>query len=369
MSQSPNTEKDLPGRSLVERLRQLGQSSGPSGHEGQTAGLLSKMLQPLVDRVAIDRVGSVVAVKKSNAAQPARGKLLLAAHLDEIGLMVTGIEPGGYLRFTQIGGFDPRVLLGQEVLVYPGSRPGLVLPGVIGAKPPHFQNPAEKDAVVPMADLYIDLGLSEKRTRSLVSVGDAVTMCGNFVELQGSRAAGKAMDDRACLAGLVQTLELLGNMRFPCDVYAVATAQEEAGLGFLGAAVSAFRIKPDLAIVLDVAHADMPLAPEHRTFGLGKGPVIAIGPNIHPAVSERLAQIARRLEIPYQIEPLAGNSSTDAVDIQVSGAGIPTGLVGIPVRYMHTPVEIASLVDISRLSRLLANFISEIDTLDLSWKD
>jgi endoglucanase len=369
MSQPPLAGHGENGRELLDALRRLTQPPGPSGHEGRAGRALAALLEPLADQVATDRVGSVVAFKKANARKPAGKRLLLAAHLDEIGLMVTGIEAGGYLRFTQIGGFDPRVLLGQEVLIHPGSRPNLELPGVIGAKPPHYQSPSEQESVVPMADLYIDLGLPERRTRSLVSVGDAVTLCGRLAELHGDRVSSKAMDDRACLAGLVRALAILGTMRFSWDVYAVATSQEEAGLGFLGAASSAFRIRPDLAIVLDVTHADMPLAPEHRTFVLGRGPVIAIGPNVHPAVSDRLFQTARRLEIPFQVEPLAGNSGTDAVDIQVAGSGIPTGLVGIPVRYMHTTVETASLADIDRMSRLLAFFISDLDTIDLSWKD
>lgn len=369
MSQPPSAENRENGRELLDALRRLSQAPGPSGHEGRAGRALAEMLEPLVDRVATDRVGSVVAFKRANARKPSGRKVLLAAHLDEIGLMVTEIESGGYLRFTQIGGFDPRVLLGQEVLVHPGSNPNLELPGVIGAKPPHYQSPSEKEAVIPMADLYIDLGLSERKTRSLVAVGDAVTLCGRLAELHGGRVSAKAMDDRACLAGLIRALALLGAMRFSWDIYAVATAQEEAGLGFLGAASSAFRIRPDLAIVLDVAHADMPLAPEHKTFSLGKGPVIAIGPNIHPAISERLIQTSRRLEIPFQIEPLAGNSGTDAADIQVAGSGIPTGLVGVPVRYMHTPVETASLADIDRLSRLLASFICDLGSIDLSWKD
>ncbi len=369
MSQPPLAEHGKNGRDLLDVLGRLTQPPGPSGHEGRAGRALAALLEPLADQVVTDRVGSVVAFKKANDLRPSGKKLLLAAHLDEIGLMVSGIEDGGYLRFTQIGGFDPRVLLGQEVLLHPGSRPGLELPGVIGAKPPHYQSSTEKESIVPMADLYIDLGISKKKVLSLVSLGDTITIRGRLVELHGGRVSAKAMDDRACLAALVRALALLGNMRFPWDVYAVATAQEEAGLGFLGASSSAFRVRPDLAIVLDVTHADMPLAPEHRTFALGKGPAIAIGPNIHPAVSDRLVQTAKRLEIPFQIEPLAGNSGTDAVDIQVAGSGIPTGLVGVPVRYMHTPVETASLADIDRLSRLVASFIADLGTIDLSWKD
>ncbi len=357
------------GRHLLDLLQQVSQAPGPSGHEALAAGLVRDKLSYLVDRTVIDPLGSVVAYKKATSPAAAGKKVMVAAHLDEIGLMVTGVETGGYLRFTQIGGFDPRVLLGQEVSVRPGAKPDQKLPGIIGAKPPHFQSPSEQEAVIPMPDLYIDLGLSERSARRLVSAGDAVTLRGPMAKLHGGRAAGKAMDDRACLAGLILAMEILGRGRHACDIYAVATSQEEAGLGFLGAVTSTFRIRPDMAVVLDVTHADMPLAPEHKTFALDKGPVIAVGPNIHPAVAERLVAVARRLEVPFQIEPLAGNSGTDAVDIQVSGSGVPTGLVGVPVRYMHTPVETVSLADIDRMARLLAAFLVEAETIDLSWRD
>lgn len=362
-------KKTQAGPDLLELLRELSQAPGPSGSEGRAARLAAERLSPLADRVVTDPVGSVVAFRRARGQKPSGGKVLLAAHLDEIGLLITGIEPGGYLRFTNIGGMDARVLLGQEVLVHPGSRPGEGLPGVVGAKPPHYQSPAEQEKSVPMHDLYIDIGMSERQARARVSAGDTATLRCRLAELQGGRVSGKALDDRACLAAMIKAMELLGPLSQSWDVYAVATAQEEAGLGFLGAASSAFRIKPDLAVALDVTHADMPLAPEHRTFALGKGPVIAIGPNIHPAVSEALALAARRLEIPFQMEPLAGNSGTDAADIQISGSGVPTGLVGVPVRYMHTPVETASLADIDRLARLLAAFVSGLDALDLSWRD
>lgn len=367
MSHQPLPEGADGGRELTELLRQLSRAAGPSGCEGRAARLMLEKLTPLADRTMIDPLGSVAAFRKAGVKKPPGKKVLVAAHLDEIGLLITGVDTGGYLRFTQIGGFDARVLLGQEVLVLSGS--GRELSGIIGAKPPHYQSPAEQECVLPMHDLYIDIGLSERRARSLVSPGDTATLRGPLAELQGGRVSGKAMDDRACLAAMVRTMELLGTMRRPWDVYAVATAQEEAGLGYLGAVTSAFRIRPDLALVLDVTHADMPLAPEHKTFALSRGPVIAVGPNIHPAVSQRLIQTARRLEMPFQVEPLAGNSGTDAVDIQVAGSGIPTGLLGVPVRYMHTPVETASLADIERLARLLAAFVSELDTLDLSWRD
>jgi len=356
-------------KKIISLLNQLTQAHGPSGYEAPAARVVSEKLKPLADEVAIDRLGSVVAYKKASRPKASNGKVLLAAHLDEIGLLVTSIEQEGYLRFTNIGGIDPRTLLGQEVFIHSSLKPGKKIFGVIGAKPPHYQNPQEQESMVPLADLYIDIGRGGAAAKRAVAVGDAATLRSVFSELQGGRASAKSLDDRIGCAAMIMTLEHLSTRAHPRDVYAVATSQEEAGLGFLGASTSAFKIKPDLALVIDVTHADMPLAPEHRTFSLAKGPVIAIGPNFHPAVAQSLISLARRLEMPYQIEPLAGNSGTDAVDIQVTGAGIPTGLVSLPVRYMHTPVETANLADIERVARLLATFISELDQLDLAWKD
>ncbi len=365
---NPSANRDAFGP-LVDRLRSLSTACGVSGREGRAAATFRSLLSPWVDQVDIDPLGSVVALKKANAPKPSGKRLLIAAHLDEIGLLVTGIEKQGYLRFTSVGGYDARVLLGQEVLVHPSSRPDLDIPGLIGSKPPHYQSPQEQEAIVPLAQLYIDTGLSPARVKRLISIGDTVTLKSPLALLSGQRVSGKALDDRACLAALCLAMEQLGRMKHAWDVYAVATAQEEAGLSFLGARTSAFRLKPDLALVLDVAHADMPLAPEYKTYTLGRGPTIALGPNIHPSLFEHLIVLARRREIPYQIETLAGNSGTDAADIQITGAGVPTAILGVPVRYMHTPVETTSLADIERLAHLVAAFVSELDHLDLNWRD
>ena len=360
-------------RPLADLLRLLSEAPGPSGHEQPAALIVMKELARVADQVAVDALGSVVALKRATVSRPAGKKVLVAAHLDEVGLLVTRIEPGGFLRFTQLGTFDVRVLLGQEVLVHPGPRqgrgPGRALPGVIGAKPPHFQTPEERAAVVPMSDLYIDIGMEESAVQRLVSVGDVATLRAPLVRLLGDRASGKAMDDRASVAVMVRALDLLRGRPHGWDVYAVATVQEEAGRGYLGAVTSAFRIRPDLAVVLDVTHADMPQAPEHKTFALARGPAVTVGPNVHPAVAARFLETAKRLEIPCQLEPIPGATGTDAVDIQVSGPGIPTGLVSLPTRYMHTPVETVSLLDMERLARLLCQFLAELDTLDLAWRD
>jgi len=357
----------------LELIRRLTSIPGPSGYETRAALTAGQELAPFASQVKVDKMGSVVALKKASSPEAAgsRKKILLAAHLDEIGLLVTGIEPGGFLRFTQVGGFDARVLLGQEVLLHPVGRYGtdthIALPGIIGAKPPHFQTPEESGQVIPMEDLYIDLGMDERTVTTKISIGDLATLRMPFTGLKNDRAAGKAMDNRACVAIMVQALEILNKCYHSWDVYAVATVQEE--VSGLGALTATFDIHPDIGIAIDVTHGDMSGVSDNDTFAIGKGPTITVGPNIHPAVAEKLKKVAKREEIPFQIEPCSGITGTDAVDIQISREGIPTGLLGLPLRYMHTPVETLAAVDVERSARLLARFIQDLDDINLEWKD
>ncbi len=362
-----------PENPTIDLIRRLTAVPGPSGYEGRAALAAGQELAPFATKVKTDSMGSVVAYKKGfdpNGAGPAR-KVMLAAHLDEIALLVTAIEPGGFLRFTEVGGFDPRVLLGQEVTLHPLARQGALsareLPGIIGAKPPHFQTAEESGQVIPLEDLYIDLGLDEAAVRRQVAVGDLATIRMPLVALKNDRAAGKAMDNRACVAIMVRTLEILAKCHHSWDVYAVATVQEE--VTGLGAVTATFDIAPDLGIAVDVTHGDMAGVSENETFGIGRGPTITIGPNIHPAIAEKLRQVAKREEIPHQVEPCAGVTGTDAVDMQISREGVPTGLLGLPLRYMHTPVETLAAVDVDRAARLLARFIQDLDDIKLEWKD
>jgi putative aminopeptidase FrvX len=338
----PKTEKTeaLKPNATLELVRRLTQATGPSGYETRAARVALAELKPFADQVKIDKMGSVAAFKKGTGPKPSGKKILLAAHLDEIGLLINRIEEGDR-----------------------------AFPGIIGAKPPHFQTPEESRQVIDLADLYIDLGMPEKEVRAKVSVGDVATMKMPFITLKNDRAAGKAMDDRACVAVMVKTLELLQKSRHNWDVYAVATVQEEDGWGCLGALTSCYKVDPDIGIAIDVTHADMPMASDSDTAPLGKGPTISMGPNLHPAVVEKLKDVAKAEEIPYQLEPCAGVTGTDAMDIQISREGIPTGLIGLPLRYMHTPVETLAASDVERSARLLARFIAELDDIKLEWKD
>jgi endoglucanase len=279
---------------------------------------------------------------------------MLAGHMDEIGLLVTKLEKG-FLRFATIGGLDVRTLLGQEVLVH-GRRK---LPGVVGTRPPHVLSKADRSKIVPLDKLFVDVGLSEEELGECVRVGDVITVQRGLVELAPDMVAGKAFDDRAAVVCIAHCLQYLQSAVHSWDVFAVATVQEETGLK--GALTSAFGIAPDIGIAIDVGHGNMAGVPAMDTVKIGGGPAIGFGPNIHPAMFSRLVETAKAEEIAYQTDPIPGRSGTDAWAIQVTREGVPTALISIPLRYMHTSVETLSLKDLERIGRLLARFITGLD--------
>ncbi len=343
---------------IVSLLKRLSEASGVSGYEDEIRDVVREALQDLTDEIRVDKLGSLIALKRGHRPPGAdytpRPCIMLAAHMDEIGLIVTKIEKG-FLHFTTVGGHDPRALVGHEVLVH-GRRP---LPGIVATQPPHVLPPDQRNRVIPLEDMFIDVGLTEDEVHEAVRVGDLVTIRRQAVELQNGRLAGKALDDRACVAAMIWCVELLAGLRHLWDVYAVATVQEEVGL--LGAFTSTFGLMPDVGIALDVTFADQPGVSDAESVGMGKGPAIAFGPNIHPKLHEKLVEVAKAQEIPHQIEPIPGPSGTDAWAMQVTRAGLPTALVSIPLRYMHTAVETVDTKDIERTARLLANFVAGLD--------
>jgi endoglucanase len=337
----------------ADLLRQLVEARGPSGYEAELRGIASRRLGEFANEVRADAFGNVIALKRGEGGG-ARPSLMLAGHMDEIALIVSGLEKG-FLRVTRIGGWDPRVLFGQRVTVH--GR--IELPGMVVSVPPHFTDPSEREKPVPLDKLFVDVGLPADEVERHVRVGDVITLRARMLRLNGSYAACKAMDDRTAVAAIVLCLEELARRRHSWDVYAVATAQEETGC--LGAGVGAFGIEPTAAVALDATFGQQPGTSGTETFKMDGGPSIAIGPNIHPLMFDRLVAAAKAVELPYQVEPTPGNSGTDAWSIQVARSGVPTGLLGIPVRSMHTPVETVCLRDIERTARLLAEFIVRLD--------
>jgi endoglucanase len=339
---------------LAEFLSSIISEPGASGHEDKVAAVAKKKMSGLFDEARTDALGNLIMLKRGIGRAP-HPRVMLAAHMDEIGLMVTKIEDQGCLRVTQIGGIDRRILPGLEVTVY-GRRK---LPGVVGAKPPHVQDPGEREKSVKWEDLYVDAGLTGDEARELVQVGDIITFAQTPIRLQGKFMAGKTMDDRAGVGVMFECLRTLRDMRHHADVYCVATVQEEVGVR--GATTSTYGIVPDVGIAIDVGFGDQSSVPEYQSISMDKGPGISIGPAVHPVIFERLKTIASELEIPVQTDPSPYPGGTDAFAIQIARGGIPTGLVSIPLRYMHTAVETVCLADIERAGRLLAEFIVRLD--------
>jgi putative aminopeptidase FrvX len=338
---------------LSALLKRLSEAHGISAYEAPVREIVREEFAQHSHEIRVTKMGSVVGVRHGSGAAPRR-KVMLSAHMDEIGLMVTGVEKG-FLRITKVAGSDARVMLGQEVVVH-GRRE---LPGVVGSRPPHVLPPDERDRVLPFDQLFVDVGLPETQVKRLVRVGDLISIRRAAFELKGGLFCGKALDDRASVAAVAVCLETLAASQHKWDVLGVASVQEETT--FLGAATSAHGLQPDVAIAIDVTFGEQNGVSDTRTVGMGKGPAIGIGPNFHPELVKALVDTASKLEMPYQMDPMPGASGTDAWPIQVARDGIPTALLSIPLRYMHTPVETVSLRDIERTGKLMAAFIAHLD--------
>jgi endoglucanase len=281
---------------------------------------------------------------------------MLAGHCDQIGLIVQHVDDEGFLYVQPIGGWDPEVLIGQRMIVWTAGGP---IPGVIARKPIHLLTEEERKQVPKMKDLWLDIGASDKDDAcKVVRIGDAITVELEYRELRNGKAVAAAMDDKAGLWVVVEALRRADPGKLRCSVFAVSTVQEEVGLR--GARTSAFGIDPQVGVAVDVTHAtDCPTIEkkEEGDVRLGRGPVIHRGPNMNPKVVERLLAAADGSGIAYQLVASAKATGTDANAIQINRAGVAAGLISIPNRYMHSPVETISLDDIDRAADLLARFV------------
>jgi putative aminopeptidase FrvX len=338
---------------LEKYLIDLSEAPGVSGYEAPVRDVIGASWKNLADHLSVDGLGSLSAVCFGSGSEP-RHCVMVAAHMDEIGLMVTRID-GSFLRVTHVGGIDRRVLLGQPVIVH-GEH---LLPGLIGSRPPHVLSASERKKYPPYDDLVVDTGMSERDLKKLVPVGAPVTFEQQAVPLHGGLLSGKALDNRVSVAALTLMLEQLQGRSHLWDVVAVATTQEEVGAR--GAITAVWHTHPDLAIVLDTTWGTGVGVSEEKGFPIGDGLSLVIGPNAHPRLFDRLREKASKLEIPVTPEPMAGSSGTDGWPIQVSREGVPTAVLGIPIRNMHTPVEIVALKDIERAARLVVELICEMD--------
>ncbi len=344
----------MPDFDLKAHLQTLSETHAPSGHEAPIRAVIREAWTPLVDEFDVDGLGSLIAIKRATNPTEPRRKIMLAAHMDEIGMLVRDIVDG-FIFVNRISGVDARLMPAQTVRVQ-GKRP---LSGVVVTTPPHLLPSGNNKKYPKFDELIIDVGLPAAEVADLVAIGDVVTMDVPMIDLLNGRVAGKAMDDRACVAAVTACLHELQSVQHHWDVYAAATVQEETGL--YGAATAAYRIDPDVAIALDVTFAAQPGVDGDLTFNMGGGPVIAMGANFHPKLYDKLIATARQHEIAFQEEAIAAASGTDAWAIQVARQGIPTALLGIPLRSMHSSVETVELKDITRAGRLLTRFIASLD--------
>jgi len=352
-------------------LKSILSVSGVSAYEAPVAKLIEEKWRPLVDELTVSRIGSLHALKKgSGTVTGKRPALMIATHMDAIGLMVTQIVDG-FLHVTQIGGIDSRILPGSPVTVHASGGGEIEELYAVVVQPPARALPASVgDNPVGLIDLLVDAGLTAKEADAKIRIGDLVSFATQPVELAGDVISGHTLDNRASVAALTVALEELQGKAHAWDVWAVATVQEENTLG--GAYTSAFDLHPDLAVAVDVTFAKGPGASDWSTFPLGKGPTLGFGPNIHTHLFKKFKELADKLEIPYAVELVPRHSGTDTYAIQVTAEGIPSMVLGIPLRYMHTPVEVVSLKDIQRAGRILAEFITalEADFLErLTWDE
>jgi endoglucanase len=327
---------------------------GLSGYEAPVSKLIEAEWEPLVDKLSLSRLGSIHGFKQGAGDDP-RPSIMLAAHMDAIGLMVTQVEDG-FLHITSVGGVDSRILPGQAVIIHTAMED---LPGVVVMPPARLLPPGAGDGVVDIAHLLVDVGLLPSKVASLVQVGDPVSFGTEAVEMAGETVSGHSIDNRASVAAVTLCLQELRSRSHAWDVWAVATVQEE--IDYAGSSTSAFQLRPDLAIAVDTTFGKGPGANGWETFELGKGPTFGHGPNIHPFLHKQFKELAERLEIPYAIEIMPKSSDTDGMAMQISAEGIPNFVLSIPIRYMHTPVEMVMLKDVQRVGRLLAEFIAGLE--------
>jgi putative aminopeptidase FrvX len=342
-------------------LKSLLETPSPSGFERPVQDIVRTWAGPLADTVRTDRHGNVIAAINPEG-QP---RIMLAGHCDQIALMVQHIDENGFLYVQPIGGWDIQILLGQRLTVWAREGP---LAGVVSRRAPHLLTPEERNKVPQFQDLWVDVGARDrKEAESWVTHGDPVTFALGYQELRNGIAASPAMDDKVGVWTVMETLRLLKGQPLAAAVFCVSTVQEEVGLR--GATTSTYGVHPTIGIAVDVCHATDTPGNDKKQLGetkLGDGPAVFRGPNINPHVFERLREAARAREIPVQLRGAPRATGTDANAMQLSRDGVAAGLIGIPNRYMHSPVELVSLGDLEYAARLLAEFCTSV-TPQMEW--
>jgi endoglucanase len=340
-------------------LRRLLDAPGPSGFEVRAARVWRAEAETFAESVTVDVNGnSTAAVRREGTP-----RVMMAGHVDEIGLQVTHIDENGYLYVDEIGGWDPQVLVGQRVKIL--ARGGDIV-GVVGKKAIHLIQPDERSKASRTRDLWVDVGAADRDAALEMGlrVGDPMVLDQGMIELAGDRIASRAIDNRIGAFVVLEALRLLAQDPPEAGAFAVATAQEEIGYQGGGARSSAFALQPDVALVVDVTFStDVPDVPKKELgeHEVGGGPVLSRGSAAHPVVFERLVEVAEAEGIPYSLQASPRATRTDADGIHLTRAGVPTGLVSVPNRYMHSPNEVVSMGDLEHTARLLAAFVRSLD--------
>ncbi|MDI6840920.1 MAG: M42 family metallopeptidase [bacterium] len=345
-------------RESLDFLREFMDSISPSGFEDEAREIWKTRTSKFVDDVFTDVHGNAIGVINKEG----KPKVMLAGHMDEIGYMVKYVNKDGFIYFSPIGGIDLHLVPGERVWIK--TKKGKIL-GIIGRKPIHHLEEEERKKVAKLEDLFIDIGMKDKKeTEKIVKIGDPAVPAVGFEVLNKDKVVDRGFDDKGGAFVVSEVLRIISKKKLKANVFGVATVQEEIGLR--GATTSAFRIAPDVGIAIDVTFAtDYPAietgSSKYGDIRIGKGPVISRGPNINPKVFDLLIKVAEKDKIPYQLEAAPGRTGTDANVIQLTRSGVATGLVSIPNRYMHTPVELVSLDDIENVAKLIAGFILQLD--------
>ena len=332
-------------KEIISHLSAMG---GPAGFEGPVTAWLKDLVHPYCDEVYTDVMGNLIAVKKCGKENAPR--FVLDAHIDEIGLIVTGIE-NGFLHFSTLGGVDPRIMpaLQVKVLTEPPIR------GIIDSLPPHALSAEEMEKPFAVDKMTIDIGMTQEEAEALVALGTPVVFDVDPVMLCEHRLCGKSLDDRACAAIICKVMENLADAELNCDMYYLFSSQEE--VGGRGATTAVFDIAPDYAIAMDVNFAKSPDSNGYDQMDMGGGPAIAVGPNMNHKMSSGLMSLAKELEMPYQVDVIRGSSGTNLWPIQISRGGVATALISLPLKYMHTPHEVMDLRDGENIVKLVAEYI------------
>lgn len=333
---------------LEKSIRSLADARGVSGDETDAAELALSMLKSYTDDCFIKN-GNVIGRIGCKGAKP---HILLDAHIDQIGFTVTHITDDGFLKIAGCGGIDRRLLLAQQVTVL-GSKP---LDGVICAIPPHLE--IDESKVPEMEDICVDVGLSKARAEEMISLGDKIVFSSRCEKLQGDRITGAALDDRCGVAAVLRALELVKDKALQCGLTVMFSTQEE--VGERGAKIGAFDIEPDIAIAVDVSFALTADDSELKCGKLGGGCMIGFSPVLDRELSQSLKAVAEKNDLPYQIEVMSGTTGTNADRFSVNKSGVKAVTLSIPLKYMHTPVEVISLSDVENTAQLIAAYITEV---------